>query len=147
MRPFTINMKRIGLIIIGLSLSLGSAGTAAEVVAVVAATNPVTALSKSQIADMFLGKLTRFPDGRQVVPIDQVENSAVREAFYLEFAGKSPAQIKVFWSKIIFTGRGQPPPEVENDLEVKKFIAKNPDAIGYIERERVDDRVKVVLTQ
>jgi len=140
-------MKRIGFIIIGLSLGFGSAGTADEVVAVVAANNPVSTLSRSQIADIFLGKMIRFPDGREVVPIDQVENSAAREAFYLKFANKTPAQIKAFWSKIIFTGRGQPPPEVSNGVEVKKFIAKNPDAIGYIEQKLVDDSVKVVLTK
>jgi ABC-type phosphate transport system substrate-binding protein len=140
-------MKCIVLIIIGLSLGFGPAGQAAEVVAVVSATNPVTTLSKSQIADIFLGKLTRFADGRLVVPVDQVENSAVRVAFYREFAGKSPAQIKALWSKIIFTGRGQPPAEAVNHIAVIKFIAKNPDAIGYIERKQVDDRVKVVFTQ
>jgi ABC-type phosphate transport system substrate-binding protein len=142
-----INMKRIGFIIIGLSLGFGSAVAAAEVVAVVAAKNPVSTLSKNQVADIFLGKMIRFPDGSEVVPVDQVENSAAREEFYLKFAGKSPAQIKAFWSKIIFTGRGQPPPEVSNDIEVKQFIAKHPDAIGYIEQKRVDDSVKVVFTK
>ena len=140
-----INICRIGFIIIGLSLGFGSAGASAEVVAVVAASNPVSTLSRSQIADIFLGKMIRFPDGRQVVPVDQVENSAAREAFYLKFADKSPAQIKAFWSRIIFTGRGQPPPEVSNGVEVKKFIARHPDAIGYIEQKLVDDSVKVVL--
>ncbi len=94
-----------------------------------------------------MGRMIRFPDGRQVVPVDQVESSAAREAFYLKFADKSPAQIKAYWSRIIFTGRGQPPPEVSNDIEVKKFIARHPDAIGYIEQKLVDDSVKVVLTK
>jgi ABC-type phosphate transport system substrate-binding protein len=141
-----MKMKRIG-IIIGLSLGFGHTATAAEVVAVVSATNPVGTLSRRQVADIFLGKLTRFPDGRQALPIDQAENSTVREVFYLEFAGKSPAQIKAHWSKIIFTGRGQPPPEVANAIEVMKSLAINPDAIAYIERERVDDRVKIVFSQ
>jgi ABC-type phosphate transport system substrate-binding protein len=145
MRLIMINICRIGSIIIWLSLGFGSAGAAAEIVAVVAASNPVSTLSRSQIADIFLGKMIRFPDGRQVVPVDQVENSAAREAFYLKFADKSPAQIKAFWSRIIFTGRGQPPPEVSNGVEVKKFIARHPDAIGYIEQKLVDDSVKVVL--
>jgi ABC-type phosphate transport system substrate-binding protein len=142
-----INMCRIGFIIIGLFLCFGSAGASAEVVAVVAAQNPVSTLSKNQVADIFMGKMTRFPDGREAVPIDQDEGSAERDEFYLKFAGKSPAQIKAFWSKIIFTGRGQPPPEVSNGIEIKKFIVKNPNAIGYIERKLVDDSVKVVLTQ
>jgi hypothetical protein len=96
--------------------------------------------------DIFLGRTNRFPEGNKAVPIDQNEDSAVREEFYLKFSGKSPAQVKAFWSKIIFTGRGQPPKEVSNDVEVKKFIAKHPDAIGYIDQKRVDDSVKVILT-
>lgn len=140
-------VNRIGSIIIGLSLSFGSAEAVADVVAVVSAKSPVSTLSKNQVVNIFLNKTDRFPDGSQAVPIDQVEGSAAREEFYLNFADKSPAQIKALWSKIIFTGRGQPPPEVSNDEEVKKFIAKHPDAIGYIEQKLVDDRVKVILTK
>jgi hypothetical protein len=73
-----INACRIGFIIIGLSLGLGSAVASAEVVAVVSAKNPVTTLTRSQIADIFLGKMIRFPNGREVVPVDQLENSAER---------------------------------------------------------------------
>ncbi len=141
------NRYSIGLIIIGLSLSLGSVESAAEVVAVVSAKNPVTTLNKNQVVDIFMGKANRFPDGHKAVPIDQDEASATREEFYLKFAGKSHAQIKAHWSKIIFTGRGQPPREVSNDIEVKKFIAKHPDAIGYIEQKMVDDSVKVILAR
>ncbi len=147
MRLILINMYRIGLIIIGLSLSLVSGEAVADVVAVVSPQSPVSTLSKNQIVDIFLGKANRFPDGSQAVPIDQDEDSSARETFYLKFADKSPAQIKAYWSKIIFTGRGQPPREVPNGVEVKKFIAKHPDAIGYIERKLVDDRVKVILTE
>ena len=135
----------IKFIIIALSLGLGSAS--AEVVTVVSANNPLTALSKKQIVDIFLGKASRFPDGQQAMPVDQGESAAAHEEFYLKFADKTPAQIRAFWSKIIFTGRGQPPPEVPNDIEVKKFISKYPDAIGYINRERVDDSVRVIFTK
>jgi ABC-type phosphate transport system substrate-binding protein len=107
----------------------------------------VSTLSKDQVVDIFLGKTNRFPDGSQAVPIDQDEGSAAREEFYLKFAGKSPAQIKAFWSKIIFTGRGQPPQEVSNNIEVKKFIANHPDAVGYIDQKLVDESVKVILTK
>ncbi len=142
-----INASRIGLIIIGLSLSLGATAAVADVVAVVSAKNPVTTLSKDQVVDIFLGKANRFPDGSKAVPIDQDQNSATRREFYFKFADKSPAQIKSFWSKIIFTGRGQPPPELSNGIEVKQFITKHPNAIGYIEQSLVDDSVKVIRTK
>jgi ABC-type phosphate transport system substrate-binding protein len=140
-------VKYIRILLILLLLSPESGNALAEVVAVVSAENPVTTLSKNQIVDIFLGKTDRLPDGRQIVPIDQAEGSTSRDRFYLNFAGKSPAQIKAYWSKIIFTGRGRPPPDVTNGVEIKQFILEHPDAIGYIERELVDDRLKVLHTQ
>ena len=110
----------------------------------VSAKNPLTTLSTNQVEDIFLGRMTHFPDGRRAVPIDQAEGSPARDAFYLKFAGKSPAQIKAYWSKIIFTGRGQPPRAVSNDAEVKKLIRANQDDIGYIDESMVDSSVKVL---
>ena len=141
------HITEIGLTFIVLALCVAASATAADVVAVVSAKNPVTTLSKSQIADIFLGKANRFPDGRPASPVDQVEGLPARDAFYLKFAGKSPAQIKAHWSKIIFTGRGQPPHEVANGVEVKKHIVENPNSIGYIEQNLVDDSVRVLLAE
>jgi len=100
------HIGRIGWMLIGLALSLASAVAMADVVAVVSAENSVTALNKSQLADIFLGKTNRFPDGTQAAPIDQAEGSAARNEFYDKIVGKTAAQIKAYWSKIIFTGRG-----------------------------------------
>ena len=133
--------------VIAFALGVGTSAAAADVVAVVSSKSPVTALSKNQVADIFLGKTSRFPDGEQAVPIDQVEGSAARDEFYTKLIGKSAAQIKAHWSKIIFTGRGQPPKEVPNSAEVKKLVVQNPRAIGYIERSSVDGTVRVILSQ
>jgi ABC-type phosphate transport system substrate-binding protein len=136
---------RVGMILIGVALGLGVGAAGADVVAVVAAKSPITTLSKSQVADIFLGKPSRLPDGAYAVPVDQAEGSAVRDEFYEKVADKSAAQIKAYWSKIIFTGRGQPPPSVSNSIEMKKRISDNPAAIGYIDRNLVDDSVRVVF--
>lgn len=138
-------MNRVGLRLIGVALSVASASALADVVAVVSAKSPITTLSKSQVVDIFLGKANRFPDGAQAVPIDQAEGSAARDEFYDKVAGKSAAQIKAYWSKVIFTGRGQPPSTVSNDIEMKKRISANAAAIGYIDRTMVDDSVRVVF--
>jgi ABC-type phosphate transport system substrate-binding protein len=140
-------INRIGLVSIGFALILCTGQAMAEVVAVVSAQSPVTALSRNQVVDIFLGRMSRFPDGEQAVPIDQEEDSAARDEFYARFAELSPAQVKAHWSKIIFTGRGLPPKTVSNSIEVKKAVVKNPNAIGYIERSLVDHSVKVLLSQ
>jgi hypothetical protein len=62
-------------------------------------------------------------------------------------ADKSAAQMKAYWSKIIFTGRGQPPQEVRDSAEMKKRIIENLAAIGYIDLDMVDGTVRVLHTQ
>jgi ABC-type phosphate transport system substrate-binding protein len=139
-------VRSVGIGVIVLALASSAGAIAADVVAVVSSRSPVTALSANQVADIFLGKANRFPDGGQAVPIDQAEGSAARDAFYARVTGKSAAQMKAHWSKIIFTGRGQPPRQVANSLEARKRVAGDPKAIGYIESDLVDGSVKVLLS-
>jgi ABC-type phosphate transport system substrate-binding protein len=129
---------------LGLALTLMLNSATAEVVAIVSATSTITRLTNAQVADIFLGKVNRYPDGSPAVPIDQTEGSQARDEFYATYAGKSPAQIKALWAKIIFTGRGQPPKALPSSAEVRRFIAANPQAISYIDRSAVDVTVKIL---
>ena len=137
-------LKRIGYAVLGTALYAGSSPVMADVVVVVATASPLKALARNQVADIFLGKTSRFPSGAQATPIDQTEDSAIRDEFYSTFTGKSASQLKAHWSKIIFTGRGQPPQAVSSSAEVKKRIAENPDTIGYIDAREVDSSVRAL---
>jgi ABC-type phosphate transport system substrate-binding protein len=129
-----------GTLVLGLSPMTATA----DVVVVVSSKSQVVTLSKNQVTDIFLGKSARFPDGSPAIPIDQAEGAAVREEFYNSFAAKSAAQMKAYWSKIIFTGRGQPPKAVLDSDAAKRILAQNPNAIGYLERNLVDSSVKIL---
>ena len=130
------------MLVLVLGLSTGTA--LADVVVIVSSSSPVASLGKNQLADIFLGKVARFPGGREAVPIDQKEGTVERDEFYIRFIGKSSAQMKAYWSKVIFTGRGQPPREMADSSDVKKQIAENPNAIGYIDRADVDASVRIL---
>jgi ABC-type phosphate transport system substrate-binding protein len=144
-RSHIARINRFGCFaLLGLALNLAIGAALADVVAVVSAKSAVANLTKEQLTDIFLGKVNTFPNGARAVPIDQREGSVARNEFYAKFAGKSAAQVKAYWAKIIFTGRGQPPDEVADGLVMKKRISENLSAIGYIEENMVDDSVKVV---
>lgn len=117
----------------------------AEVVVVVSAKSKISSLTVSQVAQIFLGKTSKFPDGKDAIPLDQLEGSDIRNEFYAKVTGKDPAQINAYWSKIIFTGDGQPPKVVTGNDSVKKAVIKNLNTIGYIDRSAVDKKVKVIL--
>ncbi|HUQ27814.1 MAG TPA: phosphate ABC transporter substrate-binding protein [Usitatibacter sp.] len=142
-------MKRrlLGLIAASALWGMPAAVLAEDVVPVVSAKSPITALNATQVADIFLGKTSRFPDGTPAVPIDLSEESPERERFYTQYTGKSAAQVKAHWSKIIFTGRGQPPRQAATGREMKKLLAENPNAIGYIDPGLVDPSVRVLVSR
>lgn len=139
--------KSLSRWILLLFLAARPAWAGEEVVPVVSAKSSVTVLNANQVADIFLGKSSRFPDGSVAVPIDLAEDSPLRERFYTVFTGKSPAQLKAHWSKIIFTGRGQPPRQVSSSADAKKAVAENPNAIAYIDPKHVDSSVRVLASR
>lgn len=118
---------------------------AAEVVVIVSARNNVAAMRPDQVADIFLGQAGHFPDGAEAVALDQGIGSPLRDAFYAKVASKTPALLKAYWTKMIFTGRGKPPREAPNSAAVRKQVADNPALIGYIDRVALDASVRVVL--
>jgi hypothetical protein len=132
-------------VIAGLVLALSTSAVLADVAVVVSAKSTAGTLTAAQASDIFLGKASAFPSGGQAIPIDQNEGSAIRDEFYTKVANKSAAQVKAYWSKIIFSGKGQPPKEVADSSAVKKLIADNPNVIGYIDKAAVDGSVKVVF--
>lgn len=134
-------MKKLVIIT---TLTLISAFASADIAIIVSKTSTATKLTKDQVQDIFLAKKNSFPDGTSALPLDNKE-SAVREKFNETILEKTSSQVKSYWSKLIFTGKGTPPKDVDGSDEVKKLVANNPNTIGYIDKTKVDASVKVVF--
>lgn len=133
-------------VLLAFGLSFAALPAFAEVVVIVSAKNAATALSEEQASDIFLGKNSALPGGGTVTPIDQADGSPLRDQFYTKVSSKTAAQMKAYWSKQIFTGKGQAPKEAGDSAGVKAMVAGNPNLIGYVDRSAVDASVKVLLT-
>ena len=118
---------------------------AGELVVIVSARSAVTALRTEQVAELFLAETARFPDGSEATAVDLMLGDPQRDDFYLKVARRTPALMKAYWTKRIFTGRGQPPRELPHSLAVRKLVAENPGMIGYIDRSALDASVRPVL--
>jgi len=112
---------------------------------IVSSRSPAVALRADQAAAIFLGQAARFPDGREAVALDQPVGSSLRDQFYERVSGKSPALLRAYWSKMVFTGRGQPPREARDSIALRKAVADNPSLIGYIDASALDASVRPVL--
>lgn len=135
-------MHRLQMSVAGIAVA-ASAG--AEVVVIVSPRSAVTAMTSEQVAQIYTGASTAFPDGGPATPLDQPDGSPVREEFLAKVVGKSSQQFTAVWSRLMFSGKGTRPKAAAGSAEMKKRVASDASAIGFIERSAVDDSIKVVL--
>lgn len=136
--------RQLAAMACGLVLSLVAGAACAEIVVVVARASAIETLDRADLRDIYLGRMDRLPNGEPVVPVDQTESAPAYATFYREYLGQTPARVKAHWSKRIFTGRGQPPRSVDDGAAMARAVAGNPTAIGYLDADLVDERLRVV---
>ncbi|OUX84027.1 MAG: hypothetical protein CBB95_17740 [Alteromonas sp. TMED35] len=111
-------------------------------VAVIVHPDNTSSLTDTEIERIFLGKSAQFPDGNEAIPINTTGD--IYDEFNERVLGRNSAQIKSYWAKLVFTGKGAPPKEVD-EASVIELIKNNKNAIAYIDSGKVTDDVKVVL--
>jgi hypothetical protein len=118
--------------------------SAADFVVIVSAKNPLNSLRAEQVAAIFLGQAGRFPGGAEAMALDLPLGTALRNDFYLTVAARTPALMKAYWTKMVFTGHGQPPRELSGSAAARKLVADNPAMIAYIDKSALDASVKAI---
>lgn len=129
-----------------LLLSALLSGVAMADISVVVNPANANAVSADDLSRLFLGRASSFADGSKATPLNLTEGLAAREEFDSKVLSRSGSQLKAYWSKLVFTGKGTPPKELADDAAVKAAVASDASAIGYISSASVDGSVKVVAT-
>jgi ABC-type phosphate transport system substrate-binding protein len=114
---------------------------------IVNANNPVTSVDRKFLLDAFLRKVLRWPDDQPIRPIDLRADSPTRRRFSDDALKRSVSAVKSYWMQVIFSGHGVPPPELDSDEQVVKFVQRNPGAVGYVSGTANIDGVKVVAVR
>ena len=142
--PTRISIFMRVLLILAL-LPVTRAVQAQTLVVIVNPTMGVQHLSRREALDIFLGRYRTFPSGASALPIDLDVSSAARKQFYLLLAHKDSSDMSSYWARLTFTGRITPPFAVTDARTAVDMVANNANAIAYVDRAAVDDRVRVAL--
>lgn len=135
------------MVLIALSLMSVSVPAVADIAVVVHPANPLANLTQDDVRRIFMGRMRMFPDSdASIEAVDQDEASSAFERFYHAIARLPPAKLKRQRASYLFSGKGRLPTALEDDASVIEFIASHPDAIGYVSLDKLDARVKSVLT-
>lgn len=117
--------------------ALAAAPAQAEIVIIVSA-QAAQAPQVAQVCQAFLGKL------KAPTPVNFNEKNPLRDEFYAKACKKDPAQVQAMLGKLLFTGTGTPPAEVDSAAAMKKAIAADPRSVGYLDRKDLDASVKAI---
>jgi ABC-type phosphate transport system substrate-binding protein len=129
-------------ILAGLLLS----GTArAEGLLIIANPNLIVAtpVRLSQIAAIYLLRVTNWPDGSHIVPVNREAGSRLREEFTSRVLQQENADLAIYWNEMHFQGK-MPPLVQESEPALIAFIRNVPGSIGYISGSAPPHDVKVL---
>jgi len=115
-----------------------------KIVVVTNLNNDVQVLDKKGIIDLFMGKYSAFPNGRQATPIDIELNDELKGQFYKSLVGLPLARVNAYWSRLKFSGRVKPPAIEQTMEDVKQRLEDDESALAYVYESYVTDKMKVV---
>ncbi len=109
------------------------------------ADNPVGSVEREFLADVFLKRASRWHGGELIRPVDQRFDSPVRVRFSNAILKRSVAAVRSYWQQRIFSGRGVPPPEVDSDAAVVRYVRQHRGGVGYVSSSADLRDVKVLV--
>jgi len=109
--------------------------------------NPTASVDRRFVTEVFLKKRTRWSDDQAIRPVDLSPQSVTRRRFSKDALKRSVEAVRSYWRRIVFSGRGVPPPELDADQDIVSFVRKHRGAIGYVSLGADVSGVKVVRIQ
>lgn len=84
---------------------------------------------------IFSMRLRQWPDGEPVTVFVLPTTHPVHVDFCKEVLGVFPHQLQRAWDRLVYSGTGQAPVEVNSLDEMQQRVRETPGAIGYLEKE------------
>ncbi|MDX1464813.1 MAG: hypothetical protein R3215_03820 [Halomonas sp.] len=140
-------MARLTALVLTTLMLLASTMASAQEVALAVVAHPdVTTqhLTRDTTRAIFAMRQRTWPDGEAVRVFVLENNHPVHARFAKEQLAVYPHQLQLAWDRMVFSGTGQAPNRVQDQQEMLERIATTPGALGYLEREYLDDRVQVI---
>ena len=126
------------------SLEITPGENATDYVLIVNKANKVDSLSVSKLRFIYRRKVSRWPWGAEILPLDLPEQSPVRQQFSTSILGAAVDQLTIYWIDQKVTRNVNPPARVPTAEAAKAIVASKVGAIAYIPAGAVDATVKVL---
>lgn len=102
-------------------------------------------LTVADVGRIFLRKRRFWSDGAPIIPLNRHVDTAERRMFTNRVFGGDGTFLSQYWNEQYFAGVF-PPTVLSSDAAVRRYVATDRDAIGYVIEAEADGSVRVALT-
>jgi hypothetical protein len=131
-----------------LVIAAESAAFAAQpvrLIVIVPSSQSVSNLSSGDLRRIYIGEMTRWPDGRRIVPVMMPARSRESEAFLKRVVRMSAIDFAQEWISVVFRGRAPAPPMIAATASAAlDIVASHPDAIAVIPDVEIPSGMRIV---
>lgn len=115
-----------------------------SLVVIVSKNSSINNITKKELSKIFLSKTKRLPNGDRSITLEYI-NKDHQSKFYKLICNKNEKQLKKYWAKMIFTGRGQPAKKFKSIENLIEFVENNNNAISYIPSKYMNSNLKMIM--
>lgn len=105
---------------------------------------PVTRMTTRELQAIFTMRLRSWPNGVPVRVFVLRDSSPIHIEFAKKVMDMFPYQLRRYWDKLVFSGTGQAPVELDTANQVYDHVISTPGAIGYLPPDLIDSRISIV---
>ena len=106
--------------------------------------NDTRELPISTLRSIFSNRMTRWPDGTPIRVFVMGEKDPLHSQFCKQILGVFPHQLRRAWNRMIYSGTGQEPTRVDNELEMYSRVQSTPGAIGYLSDRQENEKIRII---
>jgi len=131
-------------ITVAVILSLVAPAVAAERLAIIVNRDRPDSPSIEEVAQIYLRRKRFWADGSPIVPLNLPALAPLRERFSNLVLGPSAHRLADYWNRLYFRGV-MPPTTLASTESVRRYVASDRNAIGYVPESQVDVSVRVLF--
>ncbi|WP_031433430.1 substrate-binding domain-containing protein [Methylomarinum vadi] len=105
------------------------------------------AISKQGLSAIFKMRLHRWQDGTPITVFVLSDDNPLHKAFCKEILNVFPHQMRRIWNRLVFSGSGQAPIELNSNEEMISRLISTPGAIGYLRSDQIEQGLKELRIQ
>ena len=102
------------------------------------------AFSADEVAQIYLRRKRFWDDGTPIVPLNLPSQAPLRTRFSRLVLQQTEPRLADYWNRLYFDGI-LPPATLASTEAIRRYVASDTNAIGYVPVSEVDGSVRVIL--